>query len=142
MVESAASRRTYEYDRVKTLYDYTKFHIGLYLTLGTILVAGIGAKTPVAFDHRLMWAAVVFIGFAGVAGGIVASTLPECPTLNAFFQSRTGPWKCKILRGRHWTYVEHTSFWIGIALAGISVALAPEPMTSYGHHLRDFVSVF
>ena len=29
--------KKFEYDRVKTLFDYTKFHIGLYLTLGGAL---------------------------------------------------------------------------------------------------------
>jgi len=41
--------RSFEYGKVQTLYDYTKFHIGLYLTPGTLLVAAIGAKTPFSF---------------------------------------------------------------------------------------------
>jgi hypothetical protein len=76
--------RTFEYDRVKTLFDYTKFHIGLYLTIGTLLVGVVGTKAPIAFRHWLLWLAVFFIGLAGFAGGMIASTLPYCKSLSTF----------------------------------------------------------
>jgi hypothetical protein len=113
--------KKFEYDQVKTLFDYTKFHIGLYLTLGGALVAAIGAKTPVVFDAPTMWIAVILIGIAGMAGGIVASSLPEAPTLDGFFQNFTGPWGLQLLKGKWWTHLEHTAFWAGIITAGIAV---------------------
>jgi len=84
--EDAASRALV-YDQVKTLYDYTKFHIGLYLTLGTVLAAALSAKeSPVHLWHPAIWAAVGFIALAGMAGGIVASTLPGCRSLREFHE--------------------------------------------------------
>jgi hypothetical protein len=31
-----------EYDRIKLLFDYTKWHIGIYTTLGTLIVTVLG----------------------------------------------------------------------------------------------------
>jgi len=65
----------------------------------------------------LLWGAIVLIGIAGLAGGIIASTLPHEDSLKHFWETPTGPFGCPLLRGEYWTYVEHTAFWIGIVLA-------------------------
>jgi hypothetical protein len=121
--EDAASRALV-YDQVKTLYDYTKFHIGLYLTLGTVLAAALSAKeSPVHLWHPAIWAAVGFIALAGMAGGIVASTLPGCRSLREFHEKPIGPWELKLFTGKTWTRIEHTSFWLGIIAGVISIAV-------------------
>jgi hypothetical protein len=115
-----------EYEKVKTLFDYTKFHIGIYLTLGTILVAVLDVGTKMSpYQSRFTvrkWPlilAIIFILFAGFAGGVIASTLPEYESVGLFFESKVGFWvmellDIEILSGRDWTRIEHTAFWIGI----------------------------
>ncbi len=117
--------RTFEYDRVKTLFDYTKFHIGLYLTIGTLLVGVVGTKAPIAFRHWLLWLAVFFIGLAGFAGGMIASTLPYCKSLATFETLPIGPGDRKWLPGKSWATFEHRCFWIGIILGILSVLFGP-----------------
>ena len=60
-----------------------------------------------------------------MAGGIIASTLPESDSLPRFFALRTGPWGWKLLSGRAWTMVEHTAFWVGL-IVGLTAFLIPE----------------
>lgn len=115
----------FEYEKVKTLFDYTKFHIGLYTTLGTLIVGVINIELPVeahlSFCPGLLWAAVLFIVIAGLAGGIVASTLPEQRSLPVFFERRIGFWFWdEVWSGRTWTRIEHTAFWLALSFALLS----------------------
>ena len=75
----STAKTDWELERIKLLSDYTKFHIGMYATLVAVLVATLGSKFaadwniwkwPIAFG-------IVFIALAGMAGGIVAATLPH-----------------------------------------------------------------
>src|SRR5438067_2237476 len=65
-------------EQVKLLFDYTKFHIGLYTTLASVLVAALGASFAKEWQiHReLVAAAIVLIALAGLFGGVIASSLP------------------------------------------------------------------
>jgi hypothetical protein len=117
--------RTFKYDQVKTLFDYTKFHIGVYLSLGTLLVAAAAGKMPINFRHWLVWLAVLFIGLAGFAGGMIASTLPQCDSLKSFEEMVIGPGDRQWLPGKSWTIFEHRCFWIGIILGALSVLFGP-----------------
>jgi hypothetical protein len=121
------SDAAHDYEKVKLLFDYTKYHIGIYITLGTILVGVLGLhdKTPLHFCGLFIWMSIGFIAIAGLAGGIIASTLPESDSLPRFFALRTGPWGLKLLSGRAWTMVEHTTFWVGLVV-GLTAFLIPE----------------
>jgi hypothetical protein len=120
--QTAETNTTADYERVKLLFDYTKFHIGLYLTLGGILVTAVGLKdNPIQFWAPSLWMAIISMTVAGFAGGMVASTLAECENLQTFMQQKTGPWECKLLTGRWWTRIEHTAFWIAIVCGLASV---------------------
>lgn len=120
MYDSAERRGGYE--KVKLLFDYTKFHIGLYATVGS----GILTVFKLNVFHVNPWPlriSVVLIAVAGWAGGIIASTLPECGSLEEFFAARTGFWGVPMFSGRTFTKIEHTAFWLGL-ISGV-IAFAP-----------------
>jgi hypothetical protein len=137
-----ASDVAHDYEKIKLLFDYTKYHIGIYTTLGTILIGvlglhlGLNDKSPLQFCGLFIWVSIGFIAIAGMAGGIIASTLPESDSLPRFFALRTGPWGWKLLSGRAWTMVEHTAFWVGL-IVGLTAFLIPELLG----HTPTFCSV-
>lgn len=108
-----------DYERVKLLFDYTKFHIGVYLTLASTLVAVIGLKKDLQFDVEICFiiASVLSIMIAGLSGGTIVSRLTQVKTYDEFWNEATGPFRLKLFKGENWTYIEHVSFWIGLLLA-------------------------
>jgi hypothetical protein len=113
--EDAMSPMT-DADQVKLLFEYTKFHIGMYTTLATLFVALLGTEYGKALRVRrwLIWVAVVFILMAGLAGGVIASTLPHRRTLDEFMHCGAGPYRLERVAGEWWTYIEHTTFWLAV----------------------------
>jgi len=107
-----------DYEKVKLLFDYTKFHIGIYTGLATTVIAAYNLHVFEVWECP-MWISVGLIALAGLAGGVVASTLPECNSLKQFFDRPTGFWGFRPFStpfsGRTWTRIEHTSFWLGLA---------------------------
>ena len=105
-------------EQVKLLFDYTKFHITVYTTIATILVAiqsnSFGAH--VHLSAGFVPAAIASILLAGLAAGVVAASMPECTGKAHFWEWRTGPYNLPILTIRQWTYLEHTSFWVSVVL--------------------------
>jgi hypothetical protein len=95
---------------LELLFDYTKFHIGVYLTLAAAYIT--------------VWPAVIFIIIAGFAGGVIASSITQTKSVSveSFLKEQTGPWGTTWFTGKWWTYIEHTSFWIGIACVVLSFA--------------------
>jgi hypothetical protein len=117
-VTQAADDPKLEYEKVKLLFDYTKFHIGLYTTVAAAIIAFLNLKIfdqAPRFSPDLLWTSVLLIGLAGVAGGIIASTLPECKSLPSFFITRVGPGRLRLLTGRGWAHTEHWAFWFALA---------------------------
>ena len=119
--------------QLELLFEYTKFHIGLYLTLAaayiTIGTAGVG-KLP-KLNHYFVWLGVVSIAIAGFAGGVIASSITQTTKSNVseFLEDPTGPWCLKSLKGLTWTYIEHTMFWVGVICVILSFAF-PETIIS------------
>jgi len=113
-----------DFERLKLLFDYTKFHIGLYATLAAALIALLNGDFLGTFrpETSAMWAAIVFIALAGLAGGVIASTVPQRSGAKALYREKAGPWALEFMPGRWWTYVEHTSFWLGIIAVIIAFA--------------------
>ena len=116
---------------LELLFDYTKFHIGLYLTLTASYIAVAAAnidKKPILTLRCsfLFWAAVVAFMIAGLAGGVIASSITqtEARSTEAFLKSKIGPWEWKwkwvYFAARKWTWIEHTSFWVGLIAAVFS----------------------
>ena len=112
------------------LFDYTKFHIGLYLTLTASYVAvasvkGQDSKLLLELAQTWFWAAILCFMFAGLAGGIIASSLTQTAARStaSFLAEEIGPWSLKLLQARTWTWIEHTSFWAGLIFALLSIRL-------------------
>jgi hypothetical protein len=75
-----------DYEKVKLLFDCTKYHLSVYTTIGTILVGLLGLihNNTLSFNSHILLFSIMFIAVAGWSGGIIASTLPECDSLEQF----------------------------------------------------------
>ena len=125
---------------LELLYDYTKFHIGVYLTL---TAAYITLATSTAYwmpKIHSTFATIAVIAFvvAGAGGGMVASNLPGCmcKSVAKYMETRLviswwGLWRRKekpdtygqTLTAGTWAGIEHGAFWVGIVAAILSFAV-------------------
>lgn len=134
-----------EFKSLELLYDYTKFHIGLYLTLtasyvtvATIKVAEASGGKATQFletNRPLMVLAVLCFLVAGLAAGVIASSITQHlgGSSNDFLERELGPWHLKWGKGLYWTWWEHTAFWLGILAATLSIMLPLKPSASRPH---------
>lgn len=118
---------------LELLFEYTKFHIGVYLTMASafITIASLKKGDSLVLELRTfpVWLAVGFFLIAGLSGGIIVSSITQCyghlesthlkrcASTPAFLLERLGPWELELFTGRTWTQIEHTSFWIGLLCA-------------------------
>jgi len=125
------------------LFDYTKFHIGLYLSLSSAFITVASVKRGETFvlnvNRNCVWLAIAGFMVAGFAGGVIASsitqcfgyvqsTLPgRCSSTEAFLGQRLGPMEVKWFFGRTWTQIEHGAFWFGLLMAAASFLTARSP---------------
>src|SRR5215471_4806801 len=108
-----------ELEKLKLLFDYTKFHIGLYTTIATIfgaLYATEGKAHQLNFNSGLLLSSVIFLFIAGFAGGTIASSITTFSSHKEFWNARIGPMIFQVAKAEYWTYVEHLSFWIAMGL--------------------------
>jgi len=115
---------------LEMLYDYTKFHIGVYLTLtGSYLTAAFAnfqGVRVIPLDIAFVPPTVLFVMLAGFAGGVIVSSLTQTVggSSQEFLETDIGPWDVRwrlvYFKARWWTYIEHTAFWIGLVLAVLS----------------------
>lgn len=81
----------YEFEKLKMLFDYTKFHIGLYTTIATVfsglIAASAKGENALPFRFRLPWlvAAVLLLCVAGAAGGVLTSSMCHEKSLKEFW---------------------------------------------------------
>jgi hypothetical protein len=71
-----------ELEQIKQIYDYTKFHIGLYFTLLTGLIAFVnfGRGEHVGERHQPVLLVIIFVLLVGgIAGALVASRIVYGP---------------------------------------------------------------
>lgn len=106
--------------RLERLFDYTKWHIGIYLTGGGGLLALLFSEkhSLVHFDavpvKLLLYTAFLFIVIAGFAGGVIASSITICRTFDDFWDQPQGPFTYLWWRGKYWPMLEHGAFWISL----------------------------
>jgi len=112
------------YEQVKVLFEYTKFHIGLYTGLGSVAVALLSTKLVTVCSIPL-YLSVLILAIAGFAGGIIASSMPEAETVEKFMECRTGPYNFPLCTGRCWTRIEHAAFWAAVIIGFIAFLVPP-----------------
>jgi hypothetical protein len=117
-------------DQLKQLMDYTKFHIGMYVTLSTLLVGLLGVSSLAASVPALkgyLFATLTLFLLAGMFGGLVGSSLPHYKTFAEFETARLGPWGLALLPAQCCIRLEHLSFWLGTLVAwyGVLRVLVP-----------------
>jgi hypothetical protein len=116
-------------ERLKLLYDYEKFHIGLYGAMIAGVIAILKEWPP---RHPCMvWAlvlAIVCLLVAAICGAILASSVIDVYgnyklwnsqtsiSLNSFWTQRIGPYKWGWCKARTCWSVGHTAFWIAVFL--------------------------
>ena len=106
-------------EQLKHLFDYTKFHIGMYTTLIAAIIGVFANDTlNMAYAGLIPFIKVAIIMFfvAGAAGGLVASSIPFYKTFKDFKKARLGPWsgkRSKLIPAIWCTHIEHTAFWVG-----------------------------
>jgi hypothetical protein len=112
--------------QIKLLFEYTKFHIGLYATLIAALMGlmKFGAqRVPTNLIPYLKFTLICFV-IAGAAGGVIASTISVdyCPLVR---NEPIGPFGTCLLRYRWWALIEHLAFWVGILASVVGFLKGP-----------------
>jgi len=130
-VPGPASAST-EDKRLERLYDYTKFHIGIYLSSAAGLAALLGSKdagwiiSTLIGNQYLLYIAFFLMVLAGMCGGIVATSITECQSFNEFWsEKKHAPstlkvWKAK---GQNWVAREHGFFWASLIVLAASILI-------------------
>lgn len=119
------------------LYDYTKFHAGLYagLVFGTVALVGIGGGVALRSPWVVAFA-VLAVGCwvtAGFAAGVILGNLVDLDISLKSFRGRSWGPMGKFLRpGAQWESLEHIAFWVGVgsalvAFGGAVVVLLASP---------------
>jgi hypothetical protein len=109
-------------EQLKVLMDYTKFHIGVYVSLVSAAVALTRVQSSSSAFLSLKIAMVCFV-IAGIAGGVIAGNIPLYHEWQDFYEARIGPWGTRLFRFRHWAHIEHTAFWIGVVSVVVELGL-------------------
>jgi hypothetical protein len=120
-----------DFEQLKLLFEYTKFHIGLYTTLLTGLVAllSLGHKNvPQHFVWPLRITAICFV-LAGFAGGVICGNIPEHKSFTELWDKPIGFWGLGIMPTKCWAMLEHTAFWVGIISALVALLIV-KPTTA------------
>jgi hypothetical protein len=114
-------------EQLKQLMDYTKFHIGLYSTISTLLIAFVSTDTagrvsPVFMCWLLATLALLLV--AGMAGGLIGSSVPDHSTYDEFMKQRLGPWSRQWIVARECIHLEHTAFWMAALSAACGLIVS------------------
>jgi hypothetical protein len=128
-----AKKPDQEDKRLERLYDYTKFHIGIYLSAASGLAALIGSLAnnkggeflvALVGSPALLGLALLFMVLAGACGGVVATSVTESKTFEAFWSNPQGPsWWRTGPSGSRWVAAEHLFFWVSLTCLLLAVLL-------------------
>lgn len=119
--------------QLERLYDYTKFHIGIYLGFagGIVGLISTAAEGPAKIEFitslvgcpSFLWLSLLTMFIAGVAGAIVATSTIECKTYAEFTNEAQGAFGWEYLNGKQWVSIEHGAFWISLLFFASSILL-------------------
>lgn len=122
-----ACRMAIEDKRLERLFEYTKWHIGIYLSVGGGLVGLLGSRDGNEFLKRvitqpaLMGAALGAMALAGMAGGILASAATRSHSFVEVWDHVLEVYGVPTLKGRIWAGIEHSAFWLSLLLFALSI---------------------
>ena len=122
--------------RLDRLFEYTKFHIGIYLSSGGGLVVLVASADKSEFvksvigSPRALAMALILMIIAGLAGGVVASATTRNRSFDGVWLEAQGPFRR--MKGRDWASLEHYSFWASVTLIAYSVLRAPAALRWLG----------
>ncbi|GCL62584.1 hypothetical protein AQPW35_16650 [Rubrivivax pictus] len=118
--------------RLERLYDYTKFHIGIYLSAAAGLATLLGSEKAGWFVSALitennrvpLYLALAFMVMAGMCGGVVASSTIEHKNFGDFWEKAQGPQSIPFLqaKGKTWAMLEHAFFWVSLLILSAAIA--------------------
>lgn len=103
-------------NQLNCLFDYTKFHIGVYMTLiGLLLGAQLNPVSRALLEpvHRWIVFTVICYAIAGAAGGAIISNIPDSKTYETFAIEKLDLFGLKTFKYIAWAHIEHASFWLG-----------------------------
>lgn len=107
-------------EKVKLLYDYTKFHAGLYSAIAVVLIAGLTSNTSLlrsdsALNRNALFAIGLYV-IAGFISGLVLSNLIHYTEIESFRSARLWLWRLQTWRYSYWVAVQYACFWIASIL--------------------------
>jgi hypothetical protein len=118
--------------QLERLYDYTKFHIGIYLSAAGGLTALIATSAKAVSETDAItsligapWAlglSFIFVVLAGISGAVVATSTIESTSYHNFMDSYQGAaFGPKPFKGKRWVTLEHTFFWLSLLFLSIGI---------------------
>jgi hypothetical protein len=116
--------------RLERLYDYTKFHIGIYILAASTMITLAATRGTSRFldalirHQTLLLLAIAALAMAGMAGGIIISSTAVASAFDKVWDEKIGPWGTRVVRGKSWAIIEHLMFWAS-ALLFAAAALWP-----------------
>lgn len=112
---------TREFERLQLLFEYTKFHVGLYATLTVGLAALLQLSDKrVSTDYTVVALVAVTVLLwvcAGFCGGVIASSINRFDSIRSFRSRPIGPGRRPRGTGLTWEKWEHRLFWVGVGFA-------------------------
>ena len=143
-VAGMSADQTKELEQLKLLFDYTKFHIGLYITLAGAYIALMSSDygKRLFSPNKLAGVAVVAFLITGLAGGIIASSCSHHTSFTKLMATKIAPFfkrefPCPLIPNGHgWANIEHTAFWVGIVAAVLSFGFRPFGLDVLGVPVR------
>jgi hypothetical protein len=109
--------------RLARLYDYTKFHIGVYLASAGAMVTIAGSRDGAEFfknlieSQNLLYASIIAMVVAGISGGVIASSCTMAHSFDQLWHAKTGPSLLRpLMTGERWAQLEHAAFWVSAIL--------------------------
>jgi hypothetical protein len=114
--------KTGQFDQLKLVHDYAKWHIGLYGASIAILISG---KEATGFlPTRLLGFTIFLLLGSAACGAVLASSVLDPSDqygfwkegASNFWDTKVGPGKLKMMTMRAWHQVEHALFWMAAVL--------------------------
>jgi hypothetical protein len=116
------STDSHDLDKIKMVYDYAKFHIGLYASViaASIAIGKIqgGETSPGSLLKVLAMVGVGCVLAAGACGAMVAVNTPDLlhKRYNEFKSTKLTALTKITMRVENWLSWEHRLFWAGLLL--------------------------